>query len=117
MIEQEDAREALKTAFPFTEVTTQYVACYRTKTGKEIVLERNREDAFYIWLQKYDTEIEGVVVRNQKFPNQPYARKQPRNSNLNDKNSPKLKVGNKVWYVKVENLSSLNRLIDWYAGV
>tara|TARA_R110002072_G_scaffold302794_1_gene488769 strand:+ start:6245 stop:6598 length:354 start_codon:yes stop_codon:yes gene_type:complete len=117
MIDTEKAREAFKQAFPFTEVCTQYIARYNTKSGMEIALERDRSDAFYVWLQKYDVEIDGVLVKNQKYPGLPYGRKQTRNSNLNDKNTPKLKFGNKVWYLEISSLEALNKLIDWYLGV
>ena len=117
MTNTEQARELLKRAFPFTEMTTKYIARYNTQSGKELALERERTDALYIWLQKYDADIEGVSIRNEKFPGQPYDRKQTRNSNLNDKNTQKLKLGNKAWYVKVENLSALEALIGWYKGI
>src|SRR5690606_41950880 len=117
MINTEKAREELKKAFPFTEVCTQYIARYNTKSGKEIALERDRSDALYVWLQKFDTQIEGIKVKNQKFPGQPYDRKQSRNSNLNDKNSPKLKEGNKVWYLEIENIEALKELLAWYAKI
>ena len=117
MINTEKAREEFKKAFPFTEVCTQYIARYNTKSGKEIALERNRSDALYVWLQKFDTQVEGIKVKNQKFPGQPYDCKQSRNSNLNDKNSPKLKEGNKVWYLEIENIEALKELIAWYAKI
>ena len=91
MIDTEKARNELKKAFPFTEVCTKY----NTKSGKEIAIEIDRSEAFYVWLQKFDTTagIEGIKIKNEKFPGQPYDRKHTRNSNLNEKNSPKLKLG------------------------
>lgn len=115
MVDTEKAREEFKKHFPFTEVCTQYIARYKTKSGKEIALERDRSDAFYVWLQKFDKNIEGIQIKNTKFPGQPYDRKQTRNSNLNDKNSPKLKLGNKVWYLKIDSFDALESLINWYA--
>lgn len=116
MINTEKAREELKRAFPFTEVSTQYIARYNSKTGKEIAIERERSDAYYLWVQKPNPEMPGVTIRNEKFPGQPYDRKQSRNSNLNDKNAPKLKLGNKVWYLKIEDMSALKEFIDWYSS-
>lgn len=117
MIDTDKARDEFKKAFPFTEVCTQYIARYNTKSGTEIALERDRSEALYVWLQKFDTQIDGVKVNNQKFPGQPYDRNQTRNSNLNDKNSPKLKRGNKVWYLEVQDMAALKELIAWYAKV
>ena len=114
MVDTEKAREELKKVFPHTEVCTQYIAKYTNKSGREIVLERDRTEAFYVWVQNYDTEIENIRIKNEKYPGQPYDRKQTRNSNLNDKNSPKLKLGNKVWYLEIEDIESLKNLICWY---
>ncbi len=117
MIKTEQAIHELKTAFPFTEVRNQYIAKYSTKRGKEIALERERTGAIYIWLQKYDTELDGVRVKNEKYPNQPYDRKQSRNSNLNEKNTPTLKPGNKVWYLEIRDIDALKLVINWYAEI
>ncbi|MFT5760419.1 MAG: hypothetical protein ACI9LM_005205 [Alteromonadaceae bacterium] len=119
MIDTEKARNELKKAFPFTEVCTKYIAKYNTKSGKEIAIERDRSEAFYVWLQKFDTTagIEGIKIKNEKFPGQPYDRKQTRNSNLNENNSPKLKLGQKVWYLEIENIEALKKLISWYAEI
>jgi hypothetical protein len=117
LVDTESARNEFKAAFPFTEVCTQYIARYNSRSGREIALERDRTEAFFVWLQKYDISIEGVKIKNEKFPGQPYGWKQPRNSNLNDKNAPKLKVGNKVWYLEIENLEALKKVISWYAAV
>ena len=117
MIKTEDAGITLKAAFPFTESCTAYIAGYNTKSGKEIALERDRTDSFFVWVQKYTAEIDGVTIKNEKNPGQPYDRKQTRNSNLNQKNTPNLKLGNKVWYLEVSSMQSLNNLIDWYAKI
>jgi hypothetical protein len=104
LINTEHAREALKETFPFTEACTQYIARYNTKSGKEIALERERTEAFFVWVQKYDDAIDGVTIKNEKNPGQPYDRKQTRNSKLNDKNTPNLKPGNKAWYLEVSSM-------------
>lgn len=117
MINSEQARDVLKETFPFTESCTQYIAKYKTKSGKEIALERERTEAFFVWVQKYNEVIDGVTIKNEKHPGQPYDRKQSRNSNLNDKNTPNLKQGNKVWYLEVSNIEALKKLVGWYAAV
>lgn len=67
-----------------------------------------------VWVQKYDTDINGVMIQNVKNPGSPYDRKQPRNSNLNDTNAPDLKVGNAAWYLKVDDEAAVSKLVDWF---
>lgn len=117
MLDTETAREEFKAAYPLTERCTQYIARYNSKSGREIALERDRTEAFFVWLEKYDVTLDGIRIKNDKCPGQPYGRTQPRNSNLNEKNAPRLKVGNKVWYLEIENLEALKALISWYDTV
>ena len=112
----ENAREILKAIFPFTEKYTDYISAYKTVGGRDIALERNRTDACYLWLEKYDQSIDGVEIKNLKNPGMPYDPKQSRNSNLNDTNAPRLKVGNRVWYLKIENLDALRLVAEWYGA-
>ncbi|MGA7799841.1 MAG: hypothetical protein WCC36_03440 [Gammaproteobacteria bacterium] len=114
MINTEEARDVLKEAFPFTEVCTQYIARYKTRSGRELALERDRTESIFVWLEKYGAEIPGVSVKNEKYPGRPYERKQSRNSNLNEKNAPRLKPGNKVWYLEIETLEALRQVAAWY---
>lgn len=115
-VDTELARDVLKEAFPHTEVCTQYIARYATRSGKEIALERDRAEALYVWVQKFEAGMPGIQVKNAKFPGLPYERKQARNSNLNDKNAPNLKVGNKVWYLELTDLAALRALCSWYGS-
>lgn len=117
-----DAKEAHKILsevlrFAGLQRQTDYIAVFRNPKGRELALERDRTEAFYVWLEKYTTVIPGVVVKNQENPGEPYARKQPRNSNLNDKNCPNLKVGNRVWYLEIKSPRALRELANWYAAL
>jgi hypothetical protein len=116
-VDIEKARKLFKDAFPFTENTTQKMAVYKNLKGREIALQRERSLAFYIWLEKYDTTIEGVTIKNDKNPGLPYGQTQVRSSNLNDTMAPKLKKGNRVWHLKVDDLTALKGVIDWYGSV
>ncbi len=116
-IDIEQARAMFKKAFPMTEKTTQKMATYKNQGGREIALQRERSNAYYLWLEKYDVDFEYVTVKNQKNPGQPYDRKQPRSSNLNDTTAPRLKLGNKAWHLEVENISGLQTVIDWYKSI
>ena len=111
-IDPEKARDLLKGVFPFTEKTTQKIAVYRNPKGREIAVQRERSESFYVWLEKYDIALPGIAVKNDKFPGQPYDRKQLRSSNLNDTTAPRLKVGNKVWYLQVDGRTELQQLVD-----
>jgi hypothetical protein len=111
------AHKILKEKFPFTEVSTQYIAKFESKSGRELALEKERIEGVFLWLQKYNQSIEGVQIKNQKFPGQPYESKQSRNSNLNEKNTPKLKVGRKAFYLQIDNLDALKKVVDWYASL
>ncbi len=111
------ARELLKAAFPMTEKALKKMAVYKNKSGMEIAMQLVRSRAFYLWLEKYDSSLEYVSIKNVKNPGQPYASTQPRSSNLNDTMAPRLKVGNKVWYLEVENLSALQTVIDGYKNL
>ena len=103
------ARELLKSIFPFTEMKKEHIAAFKTKKGRELVLELNRKEAFYLWMEKFDVSLGGVSIKNQDYPGLPYERKQPRNSNLNDTNAPRLKKGNKVWYLEIESMEALKK--------
>lgn len=113
----EHAQKRLKDKFPFTEVSTQYIAKYETRSGRELAIERGRTEAIYLWLQKYDQAIDGVRLNNKKFPGKPYDAKQTRNSNLNEKNTPKLKVGRRVFYLEIDNLDALDKVLEWYSAL
>ena len=114
-IDSERAIAEMKTAFPHTGKFTQSIACFQTPKGREIAVQRRRTDACYVWVQRYDTSIAGITVRNTKTPGMPYSKDQPRSSNLNAKNAPKLMKGNKAWYLEIESLGALKKLIAWYA--
>ncbi|WP_036800658.1 hypothetical protein [Photobacterium marinum] len=114
MLISEQAQHLLNDKLRIAKNMTQYLAIYNTKSGRELALERERSEAIYVWLQKYNLSIEDVEVKNEKFPGQPYGPKQSRNSNLNGKNTPKLKTGNRVYYLKITSLQALEKVIDWY---
>ena len=114
MVDSKEAEVLLrKTLSPYN-TPTDYIASFRTKSSRELALERERTEGFYVWVQKYTTEIGGVSIENEKYPGKPYLAAQSRNSNLNETNTPKLMPGKKVWYLKADNIESLQHLIDWY---
>ena len=113
-IDIEQARSMLKDAFPMTEKVTQKMAVYKNQSGREIALQRERINAYYLWLERYDVNLDHVSVKNLKNPGQAYDRKQPRSSNLNDTSAPRLKLGNKVWHLEVDNTEALTGVISWY---
>ena len=114
MFYSKEAEKLLRQTLSPNNTPTDYIASFRTKSGRELALERVRKEGFYVWVQKYTTAINGVSIENEKFPGKPYLAAQSRNSNLNETNAPKLMPGKKVWYLKAENIEALQRLIDWY---
>lgn len=114
MVDTESARDVLKQAFPNTEICTQYIASYKTRSGREVALERNRTESIYVWVQRYEAAMPGIRVKNAKHQGLPYERHQSRNSNINDKNAPNLKRGNKVWYLEVSDIATLKSLCAYY---
>jgi hypothetical protein len=117
MLLSNDAHKALSSILKFAGIhkQTDYISVFYNENRRELALERERSEAIFVWLEKYETSIPGVSIKNQQFPGQPYDWKQTRNSNLNDKNSPNLKIGNKAWYLEVESLDALLELARWYA--
>lgn len=112
----EKAQDFLRQIFPGTEKATQYIAAYTTARGRNIALERNRQGQFYVWTETNGHDLDGIVVNNRKVPGMPYAKEQSRNSNLNDKNTPRLKVGNQVWYLVIRDYTTFQQFVRWYAS-
>lgn len=92
---------------------TKYIASFRTKTGKHIALTRQTKNDIYIWASCWPETMDGVSVKNSKFPGQPYSENQPRSSNLNTA-SNQLGIGNQAYYLKCNTLGSLERFALWY---
>ena len=114
MVDSKEAEILLRaTLIPYNN-PVNYIASYRTKSGREVALERERTEGYFVWVQKYTTQILGVTIQNQKVPGMPYVASQTREANLNKTNAPKLMIGKKAWYLKVDNIEALKNLIDWY---
>ena len=92
---------------------TKYIASFKTKTGKHIALTRQTKNDIYIWASCRPAEMDGISVKNSKFPGQPYSENQPRISNLNTASS-QLGYGNQAYYLKCDTLSALERFAQWY---
>lgn len=93
--------------------STKYIASFRTKTGKHIALTRQTKNDIYIWASCQLETMDGISVKNLKFPGQPYLENQPRSSNLNTASS-QLGIGNQAYYFKCETLGALERFSQWY---
>ncbi len=88
---------------------TLYIAGFKTQSGRELALERKRNTGIFLWTEQVYGEVPaqfsgGCVV---------YAPLKPRNSNLNGKNAPRLKLGNSVSYWRLQ-LEFLSAFLDWY---
>ncbi len=87
---------------------TKYIAGFRTRTGRELALERHR-DGIYCWSQ--DVELTDAPAS----PERRYPPEKSRNSNLNDKNCPRLRVGHAAHYWTFDRFDQFEAFVRWYA--
>jgi hypothetical protein len=116
MTESELVLKMLRAELPGTENSTKYISCFSDRSGRQIAIEKKRTTGIYVWVEKYDSEIDGAEVRNRSTPGMPYSGNQSRNSNLNDKTASRLKVGNKVWYLKIDSLEAFKQFFNGYVA-
>ena len=102
------AEQLLLSNFTRTANPTKYIAGFRTTRGREFALERAR-DSLFIWTENLPYP-ESLALS----PPRHYSKDKTRNSNLNNKNSPRLILGKAVDYWKLESTEELNTLMDWY---
>jgi hypothetical protein len=87
---------------------TKYISAFRTRRGREMALERDR-DGLYLWTE----QVEGRPI-DLPAP-EAYEAKRTRNSNLKS-TAKRLQVGKAVWYWRLERISDLETLCTWYAS-
>lgn len=90
------------------------IASYRTKNGREMAIQKKNRTGVYIWFEKHNPDIPDIEVKNQKYPGMPYSTRHTRSSALNATNAPKLKIGNKAWYLRFTTPEALDSFLDWY---
>ncbi|WP_394168914.1 DUF262 domain-containing protein [Saccharospirillum alexandrii] len=88
---------------------TKYIAGFRTADGKEIAYERGKT-TITLWTQPVD--LEGAEIE----PVRSYEPHTPRNSNLNRKNTPALKLGNPALVWHLYDTDELLDFINWYSN-
>jgi hypothetical protein len=109
------AERALQARFAPNTGPSLYGAAFRTVRGRELSLQRERQDAIYLWAECFDSAaFPSIEVRNRSNPGQPYGEDQPRPSNLNAKRAPRLMRGNVAYYLRISSLADLNAFFDWY---
>lgn len=89
---------------------SKYIAGFRTMDGKEIALEREGS-GITLWTQY--VSVDGAEIQ----PVRRYADTDTRNSNLNRKNCPALRLGNRALVWKLVDRDELLDFINWYGGV
>ncbi|WP_170799458.1 DUF262 domain-containing protein [Stutzerimonas stutzeri] len=87
---------------------TQYIAGFRTRLGRELALERQR-DGIYCWSEAVS------LADAPASPERHYPPEMSRNSNLNGKNCPRLRVGHAVHYWIFDRLDQFEAFLRWYA--
>lgn len=103
--------EALLSSFctPIAE-PSKYIAGFRTSNGKEIALERETS-VITLWTQC--VSVEDAEIK----PARRYSNTDTRNSNLNRKNCPALRLGNPALVWKLSDRDELVDFINWYGGI
>ena len=91
--------------------STKYISVYRTRNGRELALQKNRKTMVSVWTEDYDKSISEIEIKNEANPGKPYSKYQSRSSNSNSK---KLRVGNEVYYLKINTVESLKKFLEWY---
>lgn len=86
---------------------SKYIAGFSTRFGRQLALQRTQQ-AIYCWSQ--DIPLTGAPTS----PLRHYKASEPRNSNLNGKNCPNLKVGRAVHYWKFEDTAAFQAFLEWY---
>jgi hypothetical protein len=71
-VDSKDAEKLLRKRLNPFNIPTDYIASYRTASGRELALERDRTEGFFVWLQKYTTEIGGITIENIEHSAEPY---------------------------------------------
>ncbi|WP_010628910.1 DUF262 domain-containing protein [Halomonas sp. KM-1] len=104
----ESAEEVMAAFLQRIAEPTKYIAGFRTHGGLELALERNRS-GIALWTEVVpDVEESGFVMAMR------YDATTPRNSNLNSKNCPRLKLGREVLTWKLRDTDELVDFINWY---
>ena len=86
-----------------------YGAGFETRSGRQIMLSRNRSDGICIWLEvKPPATFRATVER--------YSPSRGRASSL-QANAPRLWKGNEAWKVVVHDGDEFARLVSWYASL
>lgn len=109
------AEELLAARFARLSPATVRLASFRTTGGRHLGLARTRKEQIYIWVERFDQDIDGVEIRNQKRPGLPYGPDQVRSSAVNSL-CANLAFGNRAYYLRCDSLGSLERFAQWYAG-
>ncbi|MFC6805144.1 DUF262 domain-containing protein [Methylophaga thalassica] len=105
-----DAEQLLGNVFTLITEPTKYVAGYRAPNGLELALMRTTK-SLTVWTEQVDGyDAIGLV------PEKNYSSLEPRNSNLNRKNTPKLRLGFPAMVWKLESVDELMDLINWYSN-
>ena len=95
---------------------TAKLAAFRTASGRQLGLARERNQDIFIWAECHDATLPGVHIHNQKQPGQPYSPEQSRSAAVNTQ-CKNLALGNRAYYLKCDTLGALERFARWYDSV
>ncbi|MBD5801783.1 hypothetical protein AZOA_12070 [Azoarcus sp. Aa7] len=91
---------------------TRYIAGFRTASGRELALERERKTGVFLWTECVAV---GIPARFEDVCEH-YNAHSPRNSNLNGKNAPRLQLGSPASYWRLPP-EALPDFLDWYCAL
>ena len=110
----QQAEAILKKQLTLLREPNKYISLFQTGSGRHMALERQRKNDIYVWAEVFSDSMEGIEIKNQKVPGQPYSAEQPRNSNVTPA-SARLGVARRAYYLKCDTPSALERLVHWYS--
>lgn len=102
----EAAKVFLDARYPDEGTSTQYIAAYTTKQGRQLALSITLKNEVKLYLSSRPPGIPEGRVEN-------YPPGRSRNSNL-EANAPTLARSHQAFYVQVKTLGELSQLCDWY---
>lgn len=87
--------------------TTKYIQAFRTRRGRELAIERDR-DGIYVWTEQAEDRPISLPMP------EPYPAGRSRNSNLAP-NAKRLASGKHAYYWRLSSPQELAELCAWYA--
>jgi hypothetical protein len=109
------AETLLASRFARLREPTVKMASFRTGSGRQLGLARERTDVIHLWAEHFEPGLAGIEVNNRKRPGLPYGPDQSRSTAVNT-HCNQMRAGNQAWYLRCDTLVSFERFLDWYSS-